>query len=566
MKALLEGLKALGPARLAALAAVGLSLFALLAIMATHTGVGVGGGGGRMSLLYADLDLREAAQIADQLTAQHIPHEVSAGGDTITVPADEVGPARLLLARQGLPTGGSIGYELFDHADALTASSFEQRINETRALEGELARTIEAISGVRAARINLVLPRREPFAREQQEAQASVMLTMVGERRMDREGVQAVLNLVSAAVPGLRPQNVAIVDSRGDVLSRAGDPSTADGAAQGLEEVKVGIEQRLSRAVEAMLERSLGAGRVRAEAAVDLDFAQVHETEEKFDPNGQVARSEQNVTDSSQTTEAGATVSVANNLPNANAGAKPGAGSQSKRSEATTNYEIGKTVRTIVRDQPEIRRISLAVMVDGKDAPGADGKLVWTPRTPEELAQITALVRSAIGYDEKRGDSVEVATMRFVAEDQGPATPQRMLFGIPINDADLMRLAQSGLFGVLGLLGLLLVLRPMVLRLTALPPSAALLAADGLPADALAGPEGTTLALVPDPAGGPPRLAGPAGAVGPYASAEYDAMIDLANVEGQLRASLVRRLSDMVERHPNESLALVRSWMQQGAA
>ncbi len=566
MKALLDGLKALGAGRLAAMAAVALSLFALLAILATHEGAG---GDGQMALLYADLDLREAAQIADQLAAQHIAHEVSPTGDRIMVPRDDVGAARLLLAKQGLPTGGSVGYELFDRGDGLTASSFEQRINETRALEGELARTIQAMSGVRAARLHLVLPKREPFARDQQEAQASVMLTMVGERRLDHEGIQAVLNLVAAAVPGLRPANIAIIDSRGDVLSRAGEPTGPDGAAQGLEEVKRATELRLSRAVEEMLERSLGAGHVRAEASVDLDFAQVHETEEKYDPDGQVVRSTQSVTDSSKSTEAGTTVSVQNNLPNANAGAKDGPGSQTQRQEETTNYEIGRTVRTIVRAQPEIRRISLAVMVDGKSAPGADGKPGWTPRSAAELAQIAALVRSAIGYDAKRGDTVEVATMRFVAEDQGAlAAEPRRLFGLPIDSGDLLHLAQSGLFGLLGLLGLLLVLRPMVLRLTAQPA-----AVDATAGAAGALGEGAKLSLVHEagnsirPQGGGAESAS-LRAIGHSvdASVDYETMIDLANVEGQLRASSVRRLADLVDRHPEESLSIVRSWMQQEAA
>ncbi len=566
MKALLDGLRALGLGRLAAMAAVSVSLFALLAILATHGG---GSGGGRMALLYADLDLREAAQIADQLAAQHIAHEVSPAGDRIMVPETEVGPARLMLARQGLPSGGSVGYELFDRGDGLTSSAFEQRINETRALEGELARTIQQMSGVRAARLHLVLPKREPFARDQQEAQASVMLTMAGERRLDREGVQAVLNLVAAAVPGLRPQNIAIVDSRGDVLSRAGEPSGPAGAAQGFDEIKRATELRLSRAVEEMLERSLGPGRVRAEASVDLDFAQVNETRESYDPDGQVARSTQNVTDTSKSTEAGATVSVQNNLPNANAGAKDGPGTQSQRQEETTNYEIGKTVRTIVRAQPEIRRISLAVMVDGQNAPGADGRLVWVPRSAAELDQIAALVRSAIGYDAKRGDTVDVAGMRFATDDQaGAAAAPRRLLGLPIDGADLLSLARSGLFGVLGLLALLLVLRPMVLRLTSAPP-----AQPGFgPASAALGPGGAAALAGPD--GAPSSAA--AQAVAGYAkltapqpgqlAIEDETMIDLANVEGQLRASSVRRLADLVERHPEESLSIVRAWMQQEPA
>src|SRR5580692_7986288 len=219
MKALLDGLKALGPARLAAMGAVALGLLALLAFMVMRAG-----SGDQMALLYGDLDPRDASQMVDKLNQQHIPYRVGASGGEILVPAEQVPQARMLLAKEGLPSGGSIGYELFDRGDGYLFSAFQQKISETRAMEGELSRTIRSINGIRAARVHLVLPHREPFAREQQEAQASVMLTMSGAQRLDQEGVQAVLNLVAAAVPGLRTQNIAVVDSRGDLLARAGQP------------------------------------------------------------------------------------------------------------------------------------------------------------------------------------------------------------------------------------------------------------------------------------------------------------------------------------------------------
>lgn len=558
MTALLEGFRALGIARLAALGAVALAMATFLTVLMLRGG----SGGGRMALLYADLDLREAAQIAESLDAQHIAHEIGGGGGQIMVPEDQVGAARLLLARQGLPSGGSVGYELFDKGDSLTASQFQQQINQARALEGELARTIRGIVGIRAARVHLVLPKREPFAREQQEAQASVMLTMAGVGRLDREGVQAILNLVAAAVPGLRPQNIALVDSRGDVLARAGEPTGPAAAAQGAEEVRHATETRLSRAVEDMLEKSLGHGRVRAEAAVDMDFAQLHETQEKYDPEGQVVRSTQTVSDTTKSTEAAAAVTVQNNLPNADAGAAPGAGNQNARQEETTNYEIGKTVRTLVREAPEIRRISLAVMVDGSTEPAADGSLAWKPRSPEELDHIAALVRSAIGFDEKRGDKVEVVNLRFVSEPADPATTTRMLFGVALDAPMLGRLAQTGLVGVLALAALLLVLRPMVRHLTD-PAHTALLAggsSDGGPGrtlvDGVVGADGATLRIGHDGAPAQAR----------DADGEDDGLIDVRNIEGQMRSSSLRRLSELVTQHPEESLSIVRAWMQREAS
>src|SRR3984957_19847766 len=361
MKALLDGLKALGAVRLAAMGTVALGLMTLLAVMVLRSG-----SSDQMSLLYGDLDPRDTSQIVDQLNRRHVPYRLGGGGTQVLIPTDQVPESRMLLAKDGLPSGGSIGYELFDRGDSYLFSAFQQKISETRAMEGELARTIRSIRGIRAARVHLVLASREPFAREQQEAQASVMLTMVGAQRLDKEGVQAILNLVAAAVPGLRAHNIAVVDSRGDLLARAGEPVTQLTQAATADDVRRATETRLARAVEDMLERTLGPGRVRAEASVRMDFDKVNETKELFDPDKQTARSTQTVNSTSKTNEAAQPVTAQNNLPNADPTAQA-AGSQEGRQEETTNFEIDKTVRTLIHEQPRIDRISLAVMVEGSD-------------------------------------------------------------------------------------------------------------------------------------------------------------------------------------------------------
>jgi flagellar M-ring protein FliF len=555
MKALLDGLKALGPARLAAMGAVALGMLGLLAMMAMR-----GTGSDQMALLYSDLDLRESGQIVEQLNSHHITYRIGGGGTQILVPSDQVPDARLMLARDGLPSGGSVGYELFDRSDGMAFTEFQQKINETRALEGEIARTIRAIHGIRQARVHLVLPHREPFSHDTQDAQAGVMLTMVGAQRLDREGVQAILNLVAAAVPGLRPQNIAIIDARGDLLARAGESDGQLGAAVSADELKRGTELRLARAVEEMLERSLGPGRVRAEAAVTMNYDRVNETQEKYDPDGQVPRSSQTVNSSSKTTEQNGTVSVQNSLPNADAG-KEGNGTQESRQEETTNYEIGKTVRTLIREQPQIGRISLAVMVDGVDTVDASGKHVWKPRDQAELDRITGLVRSAIGFDEKRGDHVEVVSMRFAEEDQpGPASPT--VLGMKLEKNDLMRLAQTALFGLIALLALLLVLRPMVSRIVMLAPVPAGVGADGtmsLPASAMAVLGGSQAAMG-RAVGAPLGLPGGGNVAGLLAD---ESMVNIAQIEGQMRASSLRKLVELVDKHPEETLTIIRGWMTQ---
>ncbi len=531
MRAILDGLKALGAARLAAMGGVAAVVLGLLAFMAMR------GTAAPMALLYADLDLREAGQIVDQLEHAHIAHGLQGGGSRILVAVDQVDQARLLLARQGLPSGGSVGYEIFDRGNSLTETSFQQRISQTRALEGEISRTIRLIHGVRGARVNLVLPQREPFARDQQAAQAGVVLTMEGAQRLDKEGVQAILNLVAAAVPGLKAQNIAIVDSRGDLLARAGEATGSAGGTSS-DELRRATEMRLSRAVEQMLERSLGAGQVRAEAAVTMDFDRVNETQETYNPDQQVVRSQQNTSDNQSSTEAQKSVTVQNNLPNADAG-NAQAGTQEQRRDETTNYEIGKTVRTLVREQPQIKRISLAVMVNGIVAPGPDGKPAWQERTPEDLARIATPVRSAIGYDAARGDKVEVVQMRFVVQDAGVAEAPHTMFGLPLGRADLMRLAESALLALVVVVGLLFVLRPMAVRLIR-------------PAKALA---------APGPAGAHPPSEGVVAL--PRANSE-ESLVDVDNVEGQMRLSSIKRVSELVERYPGETLGIVRTWLLEG--
>lgn len=559
MKAFLEGLRALGTARLATMGAVALGMLAMLAVLTLH-----GGATPHMALLYGDLDIREAGQIAEALDKAHIQHELGGQDDRIMVPADQVAAARLLLAKTGLPSGGSVGYEIFDRGNGLTATQFEQTINQTRALEGELTRSIRLISGVRGARVHLVLPHREPFAAEQQAAQASVLLSMSGSSRLDPEGVQAVLNLVAAAVPGLKPQNIGVIDNRGNVLARAGQPAGAVGAARSVDELRQATELHLARAVEEMLEPTVGVEHVRAEAAVTMDVGQIHETQEIYNPDQQVLRSQQTTSDKNRNTEAEPSTSIQNNLPNANA-SQTRAGSQDDKQEEVSNYEIGKTVRTVIQDQPRIARISLAVMVDGVVSRGADGKPVWNPRTQVDLDQIATLAKSAIGFDSKRGDMVSVVSMPFTAPtvDETQAASSGLLGGLHLTRDDVLHLGQSSLLGLFVLLSLLFVVRPMVMRLTgpatgsradlgnAAASSLGGLSYDEVRSTALNGPQasGTGIALLAAPGDGQAGLPGD------------ESMISIANVDGRLRASSVRQIVDLVSKHPEESLSILRSWL-----
>jgi len=543
MSALFAQLRALGPIRLALLGGAGMAVFGLLAWLVMRASVPP------MALLYADLDPRDAGQVVAALERARVPHRIEAGGSRILAPEDQIPRLRLTLAREGLPQGGSVGYEIFDRGESLTTTPFQQDVNRLRALEGEIARSIRQLAGVRGARVHLVLPRREAFARERGDAQASVVLTMQGAQRLDREGVQAVLHLVATAVPGLRPQNVSIVDSRGALLARGGQALAGPGAAQSQEEIRRGQELRIARAVEEMLERTLGPGRVRAEATVEMDFDRVQTTEERFDPDNQVPRSQQSVQENSRNAEGGPTT-VQNNVPGADpAGA--GGGSQESRQEETTNFEIGRTTRNTLREHPVVRRQSVAVLVDGVWEPGANGAAAtFRERTTEEVARITSLVRGAIGFNEQRGDTVEVVSLRF-AEPPAAAPEPGGMFDLAFSSTTIARLLESGLFALVALIAILLVGRPAVGRLVTMvnrPPATPAIA--GGAAAALPGAAGTA------------ALAGPGNEMDALAGGTAeDAMVSIAMVEGQMRASSITRMQDLVDRHPEESLGVVRRWM-----
>ena len=543
MGGLIAGLKTLGVVRLAAMGGVALAVLGLLAAL------GMRAGEPAMAPLFGDLESRDAGAVVAALDRARVPYRLAAGGSQILAPADQIPRLRLMLAREGLPTGGAVGWEIFDRGDSLTTTPFQQDLNRLRAMEGELARSIRTIQGVRAARVHLVLPRREPFSRSQGEAQASVVLTMAGANRLDREGVQAVLHLVATAVPGLRPANVSIVDSRGELLARGGQALTGPASASTQDELRRAQEVRLSHAVEEMLERSLGLGRVRAETTVEMDFDRVETREERFDPENQVARSTQSTQEQNRGAEAAPTT-VAGNLPGTEP-ATPGGASTESKQEETTNYEIGRTTRNVVRDQPVLKRISVAVLVDAIAEPGEGGAVRWRDRNAEELARITALVKSAVGFNEQRGDHVEVVSMRFAAPPEGGSDVPPSFMGLDFSAPMITRLAESALLALVALAAILLLGKPMVSRLTAtLVPAGGGALGEAGSASALPGPgrNGEAQAALPG-----------SGAAAALTAAEE--MISLSHVEGQLKASSIAALAEMVSKHPEESVGVMRRWL-----
>jgi flagellar basal-body M-ring protein/flagellar hook-basal body protein (fliF) len=546
--------RSFGPARLAIM---GIAVAGLIGAFAWMI---AGGSSPQMSLLYADLDMSDASRIASQLDAAKVPYRLGSDGTSIFVPNDQVARLRVSLAEQGLPTGGSMGYEIFDRTDALGSTNFLQNVNLVRALEGELARTMRSIDTVKSARVHLVIPQHELFSREKKEPSASVLLQMRGAARLTQAQVAAVQHLIASAVPGLTPSRISIIDGQGTLLTAGLDGEATDVAtAEKADARRRQLEEKLTQAIEHMIERTVGPGSVRAEVFADMDFDRINTSQEVFDPDGQVVRSTQTVQENNASSErdGNTPVGVAPNLPDPNAAGNANTGSTNSenRNEETVNYEISKKVINHVKETGIVKRLSVAVLVDGKRSIDKDGNTVYEARTPEELEQLATLVRSAVGYNAERGDKVEVVNMRF-ADIEVPEQAEAPALPLGLERGDLLRLAQYLILFVLAVLVILLVIRPLIKRsVDAALPAAAGDASSQLLTEGGAAP-GTTPALT-----GPQADAAGTELVRSDEDESPEEMIDLARVEGRVKASSLTRIGAIVERYPEESLSLIRSWL-----
>jgi len=536
LQGLADFLKSIGAARFGAMIAVTAALIGFFAFVIMRVTTP------QMTTLFTDLSVEDSSSIIKDLERQGIQFEIRNEGSIIMVPKDKVTRLRMKLAEGGLPKGGGVGYEVFDKSDALGTTSFVQNINHLRALEGELARTIRAIDRIQAARVHLVLPERPLFAREAPEPSASIVVRVRGS--LEAQQIRAVRHLVASAVNGLKPQRVSIVDEAGQLLAdgAATDPEQAVG-----DERRISFEKRMRKQVEDIVSSVVGSGRARVQLSADFDFNKVTQTSDKFDPEGRVLRSSQTREEQSMTADNNGQVTVNNELPGnqQNNGVAPK--DQSKKTEETNNYEISRTTKTEVTEAGRVNRISVAVLVDGIYTKNDKGELAYQDRTKEQLDRIAALVRSAIGFDQKRGDQVEVVNLRFA---DAPSTapigePGGLLGMLQFTKDDVMYFVELGVMMLLGLVVLFLVIRPLVKRILASDEVAA--AISGV----LTGPAASEEAA---PAAGQPLL--PSGA----ASA-----IDVATVQGQVHAQSVHRVGELAERNPNETVAIVRQWLSESA-
>jgi len=504
-----------------------------------------------MELLYSNLEPSDSNQIQRQLEAQSVPFQVEADGTNIKVPADEVASLRLMLAAEGLPGGSTVGYEIFDDVSAIGTTNFLQNINLIRALEGELARTIRSLKTIQAARVHLVLAQRQLFSREKQTASASVVVKMRGAARLTSEQIASIRHLVAAGVPELEPGKVSLIDDRGNLLARGDDANSAQAQSGEFEEKREAFQRRMAGEVTALLEKSVGLGKVKVTVNADLDFDRVSTTEETFDPDGQVVRSTNSVEEQAQSrdTEGAEPVTVGTNLPDGTGAGEGGQSStnQESRTEETVNFEISKRIINHVREIGLVKRLSVAVLVDGITTFKEDGEPVYSERTKADMDNLAKLVSTAIGFNKERGDTVEVVNMQFAAIPVGPEEPLDLLFGF--GKHDLIRIAEVVVLSILAILVILLIVRPLISRAFEALPAATATAEQKL----LEQQAAATAALAPpehSPAEG---------------DEQFEELIDIDRVEGRVRASSVKKVGEIVEKHPEEALSIIRNWLYQEA-
>ncbi len=567
-----EFLKSLGASRLAAMGAVAIGLIGFFAFVVMRFNEVA------QVPLYAGLSLEDTSAITQELQSSNTPFTLANNGTAILVDPDKVLETRMKLAEAGLPSGGGVGYEIFDKADALGTTSFVQSVNALRALEGELARTIRTIRQVENARVHLVLPERQLFRKEEQKPTASIVLKTRG--TLDAGQIRAIQHLAASAVPGLEPSRISVIDENGRLLAQGNGEETDAALASNADERRNNFQKQVEDRVRDIVESVVGSGRARVRVAAELDFNRFSETKDIFDPNGQVVRSTQTREEQSlsQDVQPDGQVSAGNQVPNANSNQAKGANAQTKdnaqTTEETVNYEISKTTQTRVTEMGGVKRLSVAVLVDGRYSADAKGAQTYAPRPQAELDQISALVKTAMGFDQGRGDQVQVVNLQFADNAQALGdTPAAATSFLDFSKEDIVRFAEMGVLVLVTLLVLLFAVRPLIRRIVANDllddPKVATIPAitDALnEVAATTGKNAITVVLNPD---GKPVISSVDAEGNPVPTlveGPQNSRIEDAKAQGAAQLDQVRKVGDLVGENPTEAAIIIRTWLTEAAA
>lgn len=561
-----ELLVKLGSARIAAMGVISLLLIGFFAFIIMRVTTP------QMAPIYTDLSFEDSSAIVSRLESMDIPFEITGRGATILAPADKILRLRMQLAEDGLPTGGNIGYEIFDKSDTLGATSFVQNINRLRALEGELARTIRTITRIKTARVHLVIPERQLFQRDAKEPTASIAVKVTGS--LDASQIRAIQHLVASAVEGLKPSRVSIIDESGQLLASGSENDPSIALASTLDKRKTAIENRLRGRIEDILSKIVGPGRARVQVSASLDHNRISQTSERYDPDGQVVRStqtkEQNSSRRQPTTNGG--VTVGNELPGTN-GTGSGASEDENRNSAeeVINYEIAKTVKTEVIEAGQLKRISVAVLVDGIYTKNNNGEVQYAPRSNEQLDRIAALVRSAVGYDQERGDTIEVVNLPFAEQPTEPISAETSW--LELTKQDYFKLAELGVIALLTLFVLLFVIRPLLKQvlksdesmITATTKAKALTDNTTNNNQDASLPTQQNMAIQNAAQNSILKNIGNSDTAALSPENEMLRAIEAAQNAGEAQNTSIKHIGEMVDKNPDETLKIIRGWLNEAA-
>jgi len=485
------------------------------------------------STLYTNISQEDASQVIKYLQQEKIPYKITANGSTISVPKEKVYEVRLALAGKGIPSSGIVGYEIFDK-NVIGMSEFVQKMNYKRALEGELARTIMQQNKVKAARVHIVIPEKTIFKSEEKSPSASVILKLKSGASLTEENIVAITNLVSHSIEGLSPNDVTVIDSKGRMLSKAVDQSPLSVNGQRQFEIKTSIENYLTNKAQQILDKVVGYGNSDVQINVDLNFKQVERTLEAFDPESQVAISEQ----TSRSQSNGVSVSDSNAIVSEN---------------VTTNYEVSKTLEKVIEGAGNIKRITVAAVINGirKEVKVGDKvEIVNEPRSEEQLKKLEMLISKAVGLDNTRKDQISIVSIPFEAPNEDEFKDEGGFL------TDNMQMMVNYILVILAIAGGALVLKNLLKKLKE---------------------EKIVIGALPyqDPAFGDlaPSGAGASGGLAPPtfqpSAAKKKKFLEIGDLEDEISDEAAHRqmkqekIVNYVAKNPSEAAKLINSWLRE---
>jgi len=435
---------------LAAVTVISMALFAVLIIQARTADY---------QLLYANLAEKDAAPVVSWLKGQKISYQLKNNGKNIWIPADQLYETRLDLASSGLPSGGGVGFEIFDK-QSFALTDFVQKVNYTRALQGELARTITSLAPVEATRVHLAIPEKRLFKNQQKKAKASIVVTLAKGRTLDKSQVQGIIHLVSGSVEGLSSEGVTVIDSNGKILEGLAKKDDEQQISVDMLVFQQNLERRMEHRAQDLLDKTMGVGQAMVRVTASLDFAKTEKTEELFDSDEPVIRSEQVETESNGGSSTGGIPGVQSNLQG-NTGGNTGGSTSSSKSSRTTNYEISKTIRKTINPVGAIKNVSVSVLLADRIIPAKDEKSQPTSetRSQKELQSVEHMIARALGLNTERGDKINVTSMPFIERAEDPSLagkmPKNLLY-------EYLPLVKIGLYSIGALLFYFLLVRPII--------------------------------------------------------------------------------------------------------